>query len=319
MVEHNLAKVGVASSNLVSRSIVFIFLLFIPLLSYSKQHIIIKQRYCIKNNQLTLKDIYPQSRKNRTILAVSTSLSSYKVPSLDLISNIKKYLSLPVKDNSGGIVTLDKQCYIKYEKNKIKQTLRSIFKKRYKSIRIVKLQITPINPFPNDFDDYTFDSINIKEYNLRKKSSSFIVVYKNSRGRKLRIFFKYNILAKISLFKAKHNIRSGKILFRNDFEKNEVKFDKIPSNFIEDLKNRVYIAKNYIRQGSILTRYLIKKATLVKKKDTLRSIIKDGSLQVEFFSKALQDGNMGDIIKTIGNNGKIYKAKIVGKGLVVIQ
>ena len=64
---------------------------------------------------------------------------------------------------------------------------------------------------------------------------------------------------------------------------------------------------------------MVKQTTLVKKKDTLRSIIKDGDLEIEFFSKALQDGNKGDIIKTIGNNGKIYRAKIVDKGVVVIQ
>jgi len=259
------------------------------------------------------------SKENRTILSVSAALSTYKIPSLDLISNVKKYLSLPIKDNSGGIVTLDKQCYIKYEKNKIKQALKNAFKKKYKSIKIAKLQITPISSFPNDFDSYIYDRINIKEHKLRKKSGSFIALYKNSIGKKVRIFFKYNILAKISLFKAKHNIRSGKILSQNDFEKNEVNFDKIPLNFIKDLKSGAYIAKNYIRKGAVITKYMIKKATLVKKKDTLRSIIKDGNLQVEFFSKALEDGNLGDIIKTIGNNGKIYKAKIVGKGLVVIQ
>ena len=319
MVEHNLAKVGVASSNLVSRSIFFILLLFIPLLSYSKQNIIIKKRYCIKNNQLTLKDIYPLSKKNRTVLTVFSALSAYKIPSLDIISNIKKYIPLAIKDISGGIVTLDKQCYIKYQKKDIKIALEEAFKKRYKSIKIIQLKITPINSFPKDFDNYLFDKIEIKKAKLRKKSGNFIVIYKNSKDKRVRIFFRYTLLAKIELFKAKHNIQSGKILSQNDFEKVKVYFDKIPINFSENLKNGKFISKNYIRKGSIITDYMLKRVTLVRKKDTLRSIIKDGSLQIEFFSKALQDGNKGDIIKTIGNNGKIYRAKIVGKGLVVIQ
>ncbi len=318
MVEHNLAKVGVASSNLVSRSIIFVLLLSIPLLSYSKQ-IIIKERYCIKNNQLTLKDIYPLSKKNRIVLTISSALSTYKIPSLDIISNIKKYTPLAIKDISGGIVTLDKQCYIKYQKRDIKEALKKVFKKRYKNIKIKQLKITPINSFPNNFSSYRFDRIEIKNHNLRKKSGNFIVVYKNSDKKRVRLFFRYKILAKIALFKAKHNIQSGKILSQNDFEKDVVNFDKIPLNFIKDLKSGVYRTKNYIKKDTILTKYMVKRVTLVRKRDTLRTIIKDGNLQIEFFSKALQDGDKGDIIKTVGKNGKIYRAKIVGKGLVVIQ
>ncbi len=318
MVEHNLAKVGVASSNLVSRSIIFVLLLSIPLLSYSKQ-IIIKERYCIKNNRLTLKDIYPLSKKNRIVLTISSALSTYKIPSLDIISNIKKYTPLTIKDISGGIVTLDKQCYIKYQKKDIKEALKKVFKKRYKNIKIKQLKITPINSFPNNFSSYHFDRIEIKNHNLRKKSGNFIVVYKNSDGKRVRLFFRYKILAKIALFKAKHNIQSGKILSQNDFEKDVVNFDKIPLNFIKDLKSGVYRTKNYIKKDTILTKYMVKRVTLVRKRDTLRTIIKDGNLQIEFFSKALQDGDKGDIIKTVGKNGKIYKAKIVGRGLVVIQ
>ena len=319
MVEHNLAKVGVASSNLVSRSIIFLLLLFIPVLSYPRQNIIIKQKYCIKNSVLTLKDIFPKTNKDIVLLSISNALSTYKIPSIDIISKIKRYISMPIEDSSGGVVTLDKQCDVRYYKKEIKKALVNVFKKRYNDIKIAKLSISPINSFPNDFGDYTFDKISVKEYNLRKKDGTFVVIYKNAKARELRIFFRYTILAKIFLFKAKHNIRSGKILFRNDFEKKESVFGKIPLKIVKDLKSGAYRAKNYIRKGAVITKYMIKKITLVRKKDMLLSVIKDGNLQIEFYSKALQDGNMGDIIKTVGNNGKIYKAKIIGKGLVVIQ
>jgi len=252
-------------------------------------------------------------------LSVSSHVNSYKIPSIDIISKIKKNISLPVKDESGGIVTLDKQCFVRYFKNDIEKELIKAFKHKYNTIKIEKVVIKPVNSFPNDFIKYKFDSISIKDYDLRKNSGNFIVIYENDNSKKIRIFFKYKILAKISLFKAKHNIRRGKILSQNDYEKVVVKFDRIPLNFVKDLKSGVFISKNFITKDSVITNFMIKKMTLVRKKDILTSIINDGGLQIEFFSKALEDGNKGDVIKTIGKNGKIYRAKIISKGLVIIQ
>ncbi len=316
MVEHNLAKVGVASSNLVSRSILYILFILLPL--FAKDSITIQEKYCIKNDLLTLKDIYPLSKKDFTIISLPKNISRYKIPSVDIIYKIKSYISLPIIDNSGGIVLLDSQCFVDYGKDLIEKELKEAFKKRYKDIKIFKLDIKPISSFPKNFKDFSFYKI-ISNNNLRKKEGNFAVLYKNSRSQMIRIYFRYNIRAKISLFKAKHNIHNGKILSQNDYKKIEVDFDKIPSGFVKSLKNGVYITKNYIRKDAIITGYMIKKATLVRKKDTLRSIIRSGGVEIEFFTKALQNGNKGDIIKTIGRDGRVYRAKIVDKGLVEIQ
>ncbi len=318
MVEHDLAKVGVASSNLVSRSIIiFLFFLSANFLS-AKPNLIIKNHYCIKNSVLNIKDIYPSYKKNIDLMRVSNTLSTFKVPSLEIISKIKNYISLQIIDKSGGIVVLDKQCNIKYHKKEIFQALKKIFQTKYKNIKIIKLNIKPINSFPQDFSNFYFEKIIVKPNNIRKKSGNFIVVYKNNSEKIIRIFFRYKIDAKIYLFKAKHNISNGKILSQNDYEKVMSSFDKIPLNFVDNLKNNFYITKNFIKKGSVITKYMIKINPLIHKKDIVRTIIKDGNLQIEFFSKALQEGNKGDIIKTVGKNGKIYKVKIIDKGLVIV-
>jgi flagella basal body P-ring formation protein FlgA len=286
---------------------------------YAKADIILKEHYCIKNNTLNIKDIYPRYKQDITLMHLTNALSSFKVPSLEIISKLKPYISVPIIDKSGGIIMLDKQCDIKYQKNIILKELKKVFKAVYNDIKVIKLDVKPINSFPQNFSDFSFDKIIINHNNIRKKSGNFTVVYKSMGKKTVRIFFKYKIDAKISLFKAKHNIPNGKILSQNDYEKVMTDFNRIPLNFVKNLKSGAFIARNYIRKGSVITGYMIRRVTLVRKKDLLRSVIKDGRLELEFFTRALQNGDKGDIIKTIGNNGKIYKAKIIERGLVEIQ
>ncbi len=318
MVEHDLAKVGVASSNLVSRSILIVLLL--NSIMFADNRFVLKSYYCLKNqNVLYLKNLFPSQNKNFKILNIPKELSLYEIPSIDIISDIKKIIDLNITDDTQGIVSLDKQCFVNYKKNMIKKILTKTFKTKYKNIKIISLNIKPINRFPKNISQYKIAQLKISPYNLRNKKGRFFVLYEKNNQKMSRIYFDFNLKAKILLFKAKNNIPNGKIINSNDYEKVMTVFNKIPIGFINNGNINGFVAKNYILKGRILTTFLIKKSSLIRKRDEINAIIKSGALSIEFSAKALDNGNKGDIIKIIGNNGKIYKAKILNRFTVEVE
>ena len=316
MVEHNLAKVGVASSNLVSRSIFVLLIFLYPLLA--KDSITLKSYYCVKNGSLSANDIYKKLPK-KIIFKIPQNLSSYKLPSIELIEAVKKISKIKIKDTTDGIVTIDTQCFINYKRGKIVGEIKKELKARYKHINIKNISIKPINSFPKDFSDFSFKGIKVSKQTFKKDRGNFIVLYQNTNGKKLRIFFNYKVDAKILLFKAKNNITNGKILSLFDIEQKWVDFKKIPPNFIKEFKDGDFVSKNYIKKGRVITSYMLKKRTLVRKNEIVRAVINEGGVEVDFFAKALNDANLNETVKLRGNNGKIYRAKVVREGVAQIQ
>ncbi len=318
MVEHDLAKVGVASSNLVSRSIFLAAFLFSTLL-FSNDKLVIKNHYCIKQNTVFLKTLFPHQKQDIMLLKIPEGLENYKIPSIDIITFIKKRINLSIIDESGGIVTFDKQCFVNYDKKKIVTVLKKKFQDKYKTLKIQNILIKPINSFPKNFKNYNIKNLMITDQNLRKSNGNFIVLYKNKKDRISRIYFRFKIIAKITLFKAKNNITNGKILSQKNCERVAARFDKIPMNFIDLKSLDGYISRNYIRKGQILTAFLIKKKKLIQKRDSVTAIIQSGGLQLEFTAKALNSGNKNEYIQVINSSGKVFRVKIIGRGLVKVQ
>ncbi len=318
MVEHNLAKVGVASSNLVSRSIVCIFVIFSTLL-FSKDKIIIKNYYCISHSTIFLQDIAPHQKKNIKIFQIPKNLANYKIPSIDIISAIKKIATEHIIDKSGGIVTFDRQCNINFDKFKIIKTIKSIFHKKYRYINIKSIFVKPVNSFPTDFENYKIKKISIPTQNLYKNSGIFSVLYQNTTNKISRIYFRFKIIAKITLLKARNNIANGKILSRKNYKRVIVEFKKIPMNFIEKKELDGYISRTFIRKGQILTTFVLKKKKLIQKRDIVTAIIKSGALELEFMAKALNSGNKNEYIKVVNSSGKIFRVKVIGEGTVEVQ
>ncbi len=316
MVEHNLAKVGVASSNLVSRSII-LTIFFISFL-YPSNTFTIKKRYCIKNSSVYLKDIFPHLKQNSFIINIPKGLKEFKTPSLDIISALKKIEKGDIDDLSGGVVTFDTQCFVNYHKDTIDREIRKRFKKEYPSIKIERIFIQPLNSFPKNFKSYNIEDIEISKYNLKKYKGTLCVVYKN-QNRLLRLYFKFKIKAKITLLKAKNNITNGKILSLKDCEKYEVDFKKVPSGLLKSCSNGKLISRTFIKKGSVLSNYMFKKKSLIRKKQTVTAVLDSGFLTLEFDARALNDADLGDEIKVINKSGKVFKAKVVAKDTVEIE
>ena len=139
------------------------------------------------------------------------------------------------------------------------------------------------------------------------------------KGKKERkLYFKYKIDATIPLYKASTDIQKGREITPEVAHLAEVLFTTLyhqPLN-IDDFYH--YIAKRHIKEESILSVEKLKHATDIQRNSTVSAIIKDGGLVLQFQAKALQDGNIGDIIKIRKDYKKSFKARIISKNQVEI-
>jgi len=253
------------------------------------------------------------------LVDMPTNIKEYKIPSLSIVAALKKAGKSDIADGSDGVVTFDTQCHVSYGKNFIINALKKSFKREYPSIKIKSVSVHPLNSFPKNFQNYKIADVEISQNALRRNEGTLCVVYKKANG-SIRLYFKFKIQAQITLFKAKNNITNGKILSLKDYEPETVNFSRIPSNILKEIGSKKLISRTFIKKGSILTTYMFKKMTLVRKKEPVTAILKeDDGLSLEFSATALSDGDKGDEIKVINKNRKIFKARVVDKGLVEIE
>ena len=247
MVEHDLAKVGVASSNLVSRSI--LFLLFLTTFSFSNT-ITLLPHYCI-DNSLELNATFFGAQKNFKVLTIPKTRTKYTIPSLHVKSEFEKYNYTAIEPES-GIITFERFCNLAGKEKQIAEAVLKVFKEQYPCIDANLPQIKVLSPLPFDFESYSLMKVELKNSSLRRRKSSFKAIFKTPTSEK-KIYFDLYIDAKVDVFKAKHKLYNDKILSNNDYEKTSIKLDKLPSKVITCKMPDNLMTKNYISANSILT------------------------------------------------------------------
>jgi len=177
--------------------------------------------------------------------------------------------------------------------------------------------IKATSPLPSNFKEYKFLKIEISQNNLRKQIGNFRVLFKTKKKVK-KIYFRFNINAKIDIFKAKHKLYNDKILTQNDYEKVSIKLDKLPSKIITCKMPERLITKNYISVGSVLTMNKFRYKKDVLRGTHVKAYLKDGALVLETEATVLRDANVGEIVKIKTANGKLFRAKIISNYKAII-
>ncbi len=314
-VEHDLAKVGVASSNLVSRSILLL-LFFLTFLNASN-NFFIKDSYCVDNLQKVTSSLFTKDKKNDFfILDLPKNRARYFVSSLKIISKFKQH-DINITDLSKGVVIF-KKCVIPIDLDTIKTELIKKFKKRFPSIKIKSIKIFPTSILSPSLSFFTMQRLDLNQDSLKRAKGSFGVWFKKERILK-QIYLKYNINASIVVFKANYNLRNGKILLNDDYRKERIIFDKLPPEILKGELSDKYIVKGYVRKDTILSmsHFKIKKDML--KGEYIKAILKDDNLILEVDAHLLSDANIGDIISIKTDAGKIFKAKILSSKTAIIM
>ncbi len=307
VVEHDLAKVGVASSNLVSRSIFLILLLFIS--AFSGDKFLIKHGYCVDGLKKVDASLFAKSiKKDFFILDLPKNRASYSVTSLKITSKFKKN-DINITDLSGGTVVF-KNCKLPINTRYIKNILAKKFKERYPSIEIKSISVSSPSSLSPNLSLYRIKDIKLQPSAYAKAKGTFSVSLKRGNDKK-KIYLKFDIDATINVFKANYNLRNGKILQKDDYTAIRRKFDKLRSGTITNGLQKSYIVKGYIRKDTILnySHFRVKKDIL--KGQFIKAILQDGSLILEVDAHLLKDANIGDIVRIRTVSGKSMNAKII--------
>ena len=308
MVEHDLAKVGVASSNLVSRSI-FILLLTLPLCSFAST-LSIQKTYCIKNDAVHGSSFGYEGKPDFLIMTVPKDRMQYTVPS-SVIINAFVDKNVTIVDGSDGVVIFKRHCALMGKSDEIETAFLEKFQETFPLVRIDGApHISVKSSLPSDFEHYTLESITIPLTMMQKRSGSFVGSF-SVLDKKKKITFYYEMDAKVMAFKAKRNLQSGKILQNDDIEALWVDIDVLPSKPILGEMPRNLIVKNYIKEGQILGTYFFDTKKDISKKETIKALYSEGSLAIELYVTLQEDANIGDVVKVKTEQGKVLNAKIL--------
>lgn len=293
------------------------FFIFLPLI-FSCLHakVVVENKYCINGKNINLSDIVKNTKKDILLFKMPYRATSFKIPTIKLVSKLNE-LNITNFDNTSGVIEFKKYCntdkLLKNEKN----ALKKYFAKKYKNIDILSLHVMPKSTLNDDFSNLTLQQIN--NVRMHKNKGSFVALYKNKKNMHKNIYFTFDIKANIKAYKAIRKIPNHSLLDTKFYEQVMIEIENIPKNPIQTIKSNTLIAKFDIKKGTILTTKQFNKKTLIRKGDVLQSYFKDKNLILQTQAQALENGNLGDVIKIRTNDGKIFDALIKAKKVVKIR
>lgn len=113
----------------------------------------------------------------------------------------------------------------------------------------------------------------------------------------------------------------GKPLQAQQFELQPQDIAKLPRGFYQDADEVAgQIAKRRIRSGQVLTPALVAPALLVKRGQNVNMIARHGDIEASTAGLALEDGQMGQLIRVRNiASDTVIRAKVKAKGVVASQ
>ena len=182
----------------------------------------------------------------------------------------------------------------------VKEEIIKFYKSHYPTIEIEK--ITSNKPFPKQYKNIDFKLVNYK-----LPSSTLIIDGK---------YYFYKIKAKIKVFTAQKIIKVNELIKPNVIFK-YVEFKRFYSTPLTTLSDNL-VASKVISKNSVIYETDTKIRPLILKGEYVNVIFKNSNIEIYAKGKALNEGNLDDIISVQINN-KIYSGKVAKNGTVIIK
>ena len=267
-------------------------------------------RYCLKSGKVTIKDIFPSSKNNQTILYIPKKSYNYKITSKKLSSLLEKK-GYKISKQKAKIITFDLNCIKNSNYSFLKPLLKQKYLLKYPTMKIKSIFLTPLKK--TDFLPKELKKIEIQKNYLKRDEGNFKAVLKNGK----KVSFRYRIVALLGVFKANNNIQKDKIISPLDIKKEDITFRYIINEPVKDFVSAKKAAR-FIRKGEILSKRSIKEQTLLNKGDTVTALLYEDGISLEFDVVLLKDANLKDIVTVKNKRGKRFKAKVISKRRVEI-
>ncbi|QKF92222.1 flagellar basal body P-ring formation chaperone FlgA [Campylobacter sp. CCUG 57310] len=268
--------------------------------------------YCINDDTITLKTLGFNGR-NEEILNLNQQKAA-KINS-NKMAEILKFHLINFTDKSGGEIIFVKHCD---EILKLQRDFLAAVTNEYPRIKFSQIPtISAQSELPKDFSTYKFEKLFINSLNSQKGSFRATFILPDSSVKS--IFFRYEFKAKMPILRSSKQISAKHILSVLDYSLDEIDFGDFSKDYFTEIPVSKMISKQNIKAGEILAKRQFQMLSMIKKGDSIQAVFNDGSLNVSIEVRALEDGNLGDVIKVRGRDKKVFYATIISKKQVLIR
>jgi len=289
----------------------YLRLILLPLLISSSLYCVaLKSEYSIAGLDFNASTVYPQIDNDFVIYHFDQNRHKKTFTSSRLLQ-IFKDQDLQLEDNSRGIVHVQRTTDVDLEP--VIQKIKAYYHNYFPHMRIEKISLVSSSFIEELPQDYT---LVFKPNAYLYNHSSFKILSEESTE---RFFIRYEIQAKMKLFKARHNINRGKILTPKDLLSTQTKFKRLKGLPLLSLSQQQIRVKKRLAQGKILYQHDIEPLPSVLKDKPVNVRFISGMVRLEFQAICLDDAGIGEYVYIQKSDGKKLKAKVINKNLVEIE
>ncbi|MCD8212691.1 MAG: flagellar basal body P-ring formation protein FlgA [Campylobacter sp.] len=267
--------------------------------------------YCINGDKISLHTFGFDGENNEILNLNGQKAAKIETKKLHeiLTSNFKTY-----KDKSGGNVVFVNGCSLM---DIVQMEFLKSISDEYAGISVNRIVIEPQTKLPENFNELKFQNIFLSGQDGSK--GVFRVSFEEPDLTSKSLFFKYSFKATMPVFIAINKMDHNHILSLTDYQLGHMEFEKYQKDSLAGFPSSTLVTKARIKAGEVLMNRHFIAVSLVKKGDILNAVLNDGGLSLIIEVKALEDGNLGDIIKIRTKDNKILSASVSGKNQVTLR
>ncbi len=146
-------------------------------------------------------------------------------------------------------------------------------------------------------------------------------IYLRTQGGMKRISAVLNLLWRCSLLVAKRRIDRGERIYPWKLVRKDSFRDRCPKQGIKDSQNLInYVAIRPIEQGEPVRISYLKKEHLVKRGESVKLILRRGSIEIEVLGESQDNGFLGDRVRVkILHTSRILRGSVIGENMVLVR
>ena len=270
----------------------------------------LQKEYLVTQKSIHLSDIIKEPKNDKILFNINSARHTKRIKASLLI---KRLHALGYTDIAS------KHAYIQFtQKSPVDlqqffQAIKNYYKKHYQNnIAIETITIKP-NRYLTQLP---------KEFTLGFAKRAYLArdgIFFLKDNKRKKIFFRYNIDAKVALYQAKKEIKKGEAISVVNVEKKSIILDKFRAIPLLTLTESRYEAKHRIKKSKTVTRRDIVGLHLVRRGDFITVTLEDQAIAITFRAKALQNGRFGETIKVLQRNNKKIAVIITGKNRAKVK
>jgi flagella basal body P-ring formation protein FlgA len=280
------------------------------LISSSLYAVALKSEYTITGLEFNASTVDPQISNDFVIYHFDQNRHKKTFTASRLLHTLEKG-GLQIEDASRGIIHVKRTSNV--DMAPVVEKVKDYYHSYFPDMHIEKVSLVTSSFIQKLPQHYTLD---FKPNAYLYSHSSFKILSEES---KKRFFVRYEIQAKMKLFKARHNINRGKILTQKDLLSAQTEFERLKGFPLMSLTQQQVRVKKRLAKGTILYQHDIEPLPSVLKDKPVNVRLISGKVHLEFQATCLDDAVIGEYVYIEKSDGKKLRAKVIHKNLVEIE